>query len=262
MQFENPMTFVRSLKGAPVSILMAFFFARKALTALELRMWTGYQDEAITVSLRLLVDLGWLTARSARGPWCLTEGRQLPLMNLLENETLNQDESGLTGFSPDSSSSSSSKLNIPTIEEEEEEDHESGLTGFVANKKALEEAGIREPARSRLAKLAHVNPEMIAAHVEQARAEGWEIGTAIYRIEYDWPLPERKLGDRVITSGSRRNQVTLIVPADIVREVAGFTGHRLECSCMDCAIGRTQGISQLCPDCKHYRCECEESENE
>lgn len=174
MQFENPTTFVRAIKGAPASILWAFFFTRRVMTALELQEWTGYKGDNITVAVRLLVNLGWLSARSPRGPWCLCEGRQLPLMN---------DESDLIGFIPPSSSSSSSKLNVPSNLEEQEEQDDSDLIGVVA---ALDAAGIREPKRSMLAKLPHVTVEMINAHVERCKAEGLELGTAIYRIQYNW----------------------------------------------------------------------------
>jgi len=91
MLFENPLTFLRAIKGAPASILLAFFFVQRAMTNLELQTWTGYKDDAITPALKLLVDLGWLIARSPRGPWCLAEGRQLPLMEI----------SGLNGYPDD-----------------------------------------------------------------------------------------------------------------------------------------------------------------
>lgn len=262
MQLENPLTFVRSLKGAPASVLWAFFFTRHAMTALELSQWTGYKGDNLTVALRLLVDLGWLTARSSRGPWCLVEGRQLPLMNVLESETLKLDESDLIGFKSSSSSSSKSKLIFPTIEQEEEEEvDESDLIGFVKeNLKAMDEVGIREPARSRLSKLEHVNPEMIRAHADLAKADGYGIGTAIHRIEFNWSLPEHVTKDMVRTSTGRNKGVRVIIPHDIVKEVADFTGHREECPCIDCTVGRMEGISRLCPDCKRYNCVCEESE--
>lgn len=63
---------------------------------------------------------------------------------------------------------------------------------FAANLRALHEAGIREPTARRLAALPHVTPAYITAHVEQANAQGFELGTAIYRIEHGWPLRSRK----------------------------------------------------------------------
>lgn len=56
------------------------------------------------------------------------------------------------------------------------------------NLRALHKAGIREPAAARLARLPHVTPEYVTAHVEQANAQGFELGIAIYRIEHAWPV--------------------------------------------------------------------------
>lgn len=197
-QFENTMTFVRSLKGAPASVLWALVFHRQMMTALELAQWTGYKGDNITVAVRLLVDLGWVTARSARGPWGLVAGRQLPLMevfNALEGPDsdligVRNSESDLIGFGTRISSSSSSKYKPLTyLEEQEEEGDDSDLIGVVY--KALDAAGIREPKRSKLARLKHVTPELIEAHVRQAKEEHMPLGTAIYRIEFDWAVDPR-----------------------------------------------------------------------
>ncbi len=97
--FENPTTFVRSIKGSPASILVAFMFVRKTMTSEELQRWTGYGDENITKGLKLLVELGWVVAHTSRGPWALADGRQLPLMPGMDllNENENPD---LIGISP------------------------------------------------------------------------------------------------------------------------------------------------------------------
>jgi hypothetical protein len=207
-QFENTMTFVRSLKGAPASVLWALTFNRQMMTALELSQWTGYKGDNITVAVRLLVDLGWVVARSARGPWALVAGRQLPLMEVFE--ALEKPESDLIGFgNPDSdligvrgvvlSSSSSNAFPCSYLEEQQEEGDESDLNGvspselvdFHGNLKALDAAGIREPKRSKLAHMKHVTPKLIEAHVRQVKEEHMPLGTAIYRIEFGWSVDPR-----------------------------------------------------------------------
>ena len=57
---------------------------------------------------------------------------------------------------------------------------------------ALYDAGICEPTAGRLARLPHVTPEFINAHVELANAQGFTLSIAIYRIEHAWPLPQRR----------------------------------------------------------------------
>lgn len=227
MQLENAITFVRSIKGAPASILWAFLFTRRTMTALELQEWTGYKGDNITVAVRLLVNLGWLTARSPRGPWCLADGRQMPLMNV---------ESDLIGVR-----SSSSEIFSPVtsyLPLEEDEGDESDLIGVVA---ALDAAGIREPKRSALKKLPHVTPEFIRAHVEQAKREGLPIGTAIHRIEFNWD-----------------------VDLTIIKRNKNPNGHDHSCHCSVCRTMRNLvAMGTHCPDCwktLNDECRCSESE--
>lgn len=240
MQFENPLTFVRSLKGAPASILWAFFFTRQAMTALELQEWTGYKGDNVTVALRLLVNLGWLTARTPRGPWCLADGRQLPLMDIAQAlpNGFAKGESDLIGVS----SSSSSRRGFVTsyLPQEQDEHDESDLIGVMA---ALDAAGIREPKRSRLAQLPHVTPDLIRAHVEQARREGMPLGTAIHRIEFNWS-----------------------VDLSIVQRTKSPNGHDRLCRCAECREGRNNvAMGTHCPDCwqeLETDCTCAESEEQ
>lgn len=60
------------------------------------------------------------------------------------------------------------------------------------NLAALLEAGIAQPAAGRLAKLEHITPEYVRAHVEQIRLEGKHLGAAIYRMERGWRAPPPK----------------------------------------------------------------------
>ena len=184
MQFENPVTFVRAIKGAPASILWAFFFNRRVMTALELQEWTGYKGDNITVAVRLLVNLGWLSARSPRGPWCLVEGRQLPLMA----------ESDLIGFSS-TTTTTNRKLNLnksrveavagtnPIKSESQLLLEEMGVP-VDANLKACKLYGIGEPIASRISMEKHVTPDFIEAHV-RSLVDGETIGLAIVRIRSD-----------------------------------------------------------------------------
>lgn len=180
--FENPMTFVRAMKGAPASILWAFLFSKRVMTALELQEWTGYKGDNITVAVRLLVNLGWLNARSPRGPWCLSEGRQFPLMN---------DESDLIGFIPTTTT---------TMEEEKQDKsvvvvkrgttpiksdstvYETPGVTFEKNLKACRDCNIGEPKASLISDMPWVSPDFIKAHVESLYASD-VVGLAIMRIE-------------------------------------------------------------------------------
>lgn len=184
MQLENSLTFVRAIKGAPSSILWAFFFTRRAMTALELQQWTGYKGDNITEAVRLLVDLGWLSARSARGPWCLVEGRQLPLMT----------ESDLIGLSSTTTTTNSKQLinksrvaevaGTTPIKSELRQYLEDIGVPVEANLKACKMYGIGEPMATRLSEMKHVTPDFIAAHI-RSLVDGETKGLAIVRIQSD-----------------------------------------------------------------------------
>ncbi len=186
MSFENPMTFVRSLKGAPASVMLALLFARHPMTNRELERWTGYADAAVAQAARLLVDLGWISALGPRGPWTLPAGRQLPLMQQPDAEL--PDSTALlivqSGMSPGNQEEMRADRR-PDYEDAEDEN-------FVRTLHALYDAGIGEPTAGRLARLPHVSAEYVTRHVEQASAQGFHLGIAIYRIEHAWPLPQKK----------------------------------------------------------------------
>jgi len=158
--------------------------------------------------------LRWLTSKERQhvlrvtGGWMLNRENafQLPLTyNLPDGEDENRAESeNLTGRgfldhknraerdSCAGSSSSSSKNLVLTIEEEEEE-AKIAQSAIFANLAACDETGIREPKRSEISRLEHVTPELIKAHCMQVKDQNQPIGTAIHRIQYNWPPLEKHL---------------------------------------------------------------------
>lgn len=246
--FNDPIKLLRQLKGAPLAVLMAMIIVRVRVSADWLSTVTGYTDKPITQALKLLAAYGWIA--KVQSGWQISEGVQLPLMPM-ESEKFRS-----------SSSSSTYLTGVPTIEQEQQVRNNSD--SFVANYKVMKMNGIREPALSRLAALGHVTAKFVLAHIKQVKAERGHLGTAIHRIENNWEIEtgqDDDDGDMVIVGGGR-NGNRLTISAEMVREVAEFTGHRLKCSCLDCSVGRTHGVKMLCPDCKRLNCVCEESEDE
>lgn len=195
MQFENPITFVRSIKGAPASILIAFLFCRRAMTALELQEWTGYKGDNLTVALRLLVNLGWLAARSARGPWCLVDGWQLPLMGIDSKvDSITRGESDLIGFSPTTTTRRDIKpivkdsvvvaVDTNPIKSELQTYLEEMGVPVEENLKACRRFGIGEPMATQISEMKHVTPDFIEAHI-RSLVQGETKGLAIVRIRSD-----------------------------------------------------------------------------
>jgi hypothetical protein len=182
-QLDHPINFFRSVKGAPLSVLCVLLCTGRAMTRLELQEWTGYSGDSLTEATRLLGGLGWISARTARGPWSLMEGRQLPLAGALEHEA------GNLGLLSSSSSSSIVESSANREEKEQEKPEISVL------RRLMRECGIQEPSASRLIQLPHVTPELVRTHVRLAAAEGHAIGTAIYRIRHNWPVPAARSAD-------------------------------------------------------------------
>jgi len=88
------------------------------------------------------------------------------------------------------SSSSSTPINTDPPETPLSGQGEETQMRFAANLQAMRRAGIREPAASRLARLPHVTPGYVAAHVRAAREKGLDLGTVVSRMQQGWGPPE------------------------------------------------------------------------
>ena len=60
---------------------------------------------------------------------------------------------------------------------------------FYESLKELHRAGIHRPTDEKLARLSHVTPEYIRAHVEQAKKEHIRTGLLVHRIRCGDPAP-------------------------------------------------------------------------
>jgi hypothetical protein len=78
--FEDPILMVRTLKGAPISCLVAMALAKQSVSHAWLCRHTGYSSHAVTTALALLEDYQLATWSRNRTNWRLTHGaKQLPL---------------------------------------------------------------------------------------------------------------------------------------------------------------------------------------
>lgn len=248
MEFENPLTFVRSLKGAPASILLAFVFSRRAMTALELQEWTGYKGDNITVAVRLLINLGWLIARSPRGPWCLAEGRQFPLIS---------DESDLIGFVSSVVAAAESNEKVSTItatttttdrstpiksDSQSEEDEKT--FAFKENIATFRELKIVGRRPQKVAALEWVTPDYIRAHVAAARDKPGidnPEGFALTRMEDQAPMPEKELTSR----HAETTKYTGGAFAELLEHNEYDDDHPEDCRCLDCKRAHPERFCQF-----------------
>ncbi len=106
--FDPSIKLVRTLKGAPLSILMILRLIGQPATAEYLERTSGYTDKPVNAALLLLEEYG-LISRNGRYAWQICAGvQQLPLMNLLDNPSSNEnpDSQGEENLSSDADKSS------------------------------------------------------------------------------------------------------------------------------------------------------------
>lgn len=174
MIFDDPIKLLRQLKGAPLAVLLAMYWARARVSADWLVTVTGYTDKPVTQAIKVLSAYGWIT--KVQGGWQISAGTQLPL--------------GFTESEKIRTSSSSSSKEVGGIYSEDEEENRKNSDKYFSNFRALKGYGVREPALSRLAALPHVTVDFIHAHIKQIHRERGNLGTAIHRIEHDWQVNE------------------------------------------------------------------------
>jgi hypothetical protein len=216
MQFNLTLQVISALRGAPITVYMVMFVTRVPVDQGFIRRHARYTDPIVHDALDLLFDYGLIT-KAGRYTWQLADGvQQLPLM-ALEIDAVNATEpeeqpdepkmtvdgdcfdAGEVEDKPASKNASSSKyfragdssssrsISRESSKDSQPLDSRASSKFFSANCAALDQAGIREPARSRLAKLAHVTPDLIAYHCESSKSTG----QAVYRIEHNWKMEQK-----------------------------------------------------------------------
>lgn len=203
-------TFLRVLKGAPLSVLVGLW-VHGAMSRKDLKRKTGFDLKTVDDALAFLDDLK-LVDRPHYRKWCIASGfYQLPLARVGLPESGEFPSSGQrpllvvdkaeSGNSPSSAAESGdSPLSaLVVVDRSTTTTREASLANqtppcpeIVA---ACARAGIGEPKRSLLAQLPHVvegGPEYVAWHVAQAKREGQRLGAAIWRMEQGWPMVEEE----------------------------------------------------------------------
>jgi len=78
---------IRTIRGAPATILILLMIRGASMTNLEICRWTGYSDKPVTTALITLQHLGLVQDNGRAHGWSLTNGaRQLPLRELSATE--------------------------------------------------------------------------------------------------------------------------------------------------------------------------------
>ncbi len=181
---------LRTLKGAPLAVLIALALTRQPAGAEYLARVTGYSDKPTLQALKLLADYGLIT-RNSRNAWQIAGGAlQLPF-SLEECSTgepnirnvksrKNSDyHSVVINVNRKDSSPALSNNNINAADSEK----------FRLNIKTLRDFGIFEPKAREIAAKPWVNPDYIQRHVENVKRDGNGLGLAIFCMLNNHPAP-------------------------------------------------------------------------
>jgi hypothetical protein len=216
MIFDNPLSLVRQLKGAPLSVFIVCQIVRTVVTQHFLCEQTGYSDFSVTRALSYLTEHNFLAR--VTGGWMIATAAQLPLMATLpdgEGELIENDfqkNRVKRDFGPaddvvndESEGSQKNKSTSLTNSRENRVKRDSCSGGKVLSVKTLvkdqaeideclavlRDAGIFGKRAADIAESNHVTVEYIQAHLAQVANESWDnpLGMAIWRMGQGMPAP-------------------------------------------------------------------------
>jgi len=162
---ENQIELVRSLKGAPLSILFAMAMAGQAVGAKWLERKTGYGERLIEQGLLLLEEYGFVM-RINRYKWSLADRvKQLPLIvSSYECGSRQNDDSQRT-----TATTAYSKEPVKVVAAAAESERSRQIDDSL---KELHRAGIHRPTDEKLARLSHVSDARIYPGARGASQKG------------------------------------------------------------------------------------------
>ena len=166
----NQRLLLRSLKGAPLSVLVALFAFGPASRA-EMIVNTGWKKGAVDDGLRLLEGLG-LVVRPSFKKWALSDGvRQLPLFNYPLNGQLDCGEpvDNSSNYPLNGQLVTSSSIRSKQLTEGDKPQPDQLILDVC------KELGIYGRKRKALAQLEHViegGPDYVREHVSAGKDEG------------------------------------------------------------------------------------------
>ncbi len=182
---------LRTLKGAPLAVLMALALTRQPAGAEYLARVTGYSPRPTGQALKLLEDYGLVT-RNSRYAWQIASGLvQLPFI-LPESSSQETDMRSVKSHHKCDSISTTAATAI--VESQ-------GVRSAVAvsndkesqkirlNLKTLKDCEIYQPKASQIAAKDWVTPEYIRRHVEHGKSRGDSLGLVIHRMLSADPAP-------------------------------------------------------------------------
>jgi len=173
--------FLRTVKGAPLSILVAFILIQEPLGHDYLVRATGWSKDNVTNGLRVLNDLGYIEPLPGQRycGWVLTD--RIHQMSLFDSTPIISDSRTTTTYlnKVRELKSSNSPVECENL----------GLEALEIVK-VLTEAGVRGKKVLQLANLPHISLEYVTNHLEFGRKRKDDLALIIYRMQEGDPMPK------------------------------------------------------------------------
>jgi len=183
MQTINPLTAIRSLKGAPLSCLVALMFSGQPVGKDWLSRVTGYSDKPVSAALSYLLEMGFVITAGRYESWSInSQAIQLPEPSQITLPASSRNNSV--------SSPTTTALINKELKEREVVVDKPRSRNFSESHKLLQFARVGEPMATILADMDHVTPYYVAAHYIKAKTEKTRIGLFIHRMQSNDPAPE------------------------------------------------------------------------
>ena len=165
---------------------------------------TGFSDKPVSSAMDYLLEMGFVTNAGRTESWELNqEIKQLAIGNpelLLESSRNNSDSNPTTTALIKDSNNKQEKAVVAEEVVEQEIIH----SDFEESLEIIKSAGIGEPMASRLARMHHINPYYLIAHVLQAQRDETNIRLLIHRLKSRDPSP--RLNQNYHLVGCKCNQ--------------------------------------------------------
>lgn len=184
MQNISPLTALRSLKGAPLSCLVALMFASQPVGKEWLSRITGYSDKPVSAALDYLLEMGFVTSSGRYHSWQINQQAiQLPLGT---TQMLSESSRNFSDSNPTTTAliveSNEQKLKAVAGKQR--------TRNFSDSHELLQSAKVGEPMATILAESDHISPYYIAAHILKAREDYISTSLLIHRMREKDPAPD------------------------------------------------------------------------
>lgn len=181
--YQNPLTLLRQLKGAPLACLLALSLVHQPVSQDWICLMTGYTDKPVSQALRLLREYGMITG--SKNNWqVMNGGLNVPLFATRNNSELGHTTTTAT---IEGSEDLRSTAAVACRKNSELRVKRTRKNSELEN--LLYDVGIREPTLTDLIKLEWVKVDYVKVWIKDYRERGYKLGLLIHKLKSNDAVP-------------------------------------------------------------------------